>query len=280
MEYQNRAQRIKCQCPIRLIQEDGTRYQGMTRDLSLTGFSAFIKNTNLPSSAQPDFATLEKTFFDKVFMAQLELEARVGPYSVEIIRVENSWLKEFDAFVAISFISGQDAELQALQNYISERMAKSAAAEMEKIEERVLLKLDPAKSDFFQFSFPSRFMYIRHARDLCEHLASTIGFSELDRYHIKVAADEICTNAFKHGSPEYGHSRILLKLTLDRRGIFVQVRDQGGNPFNDAAYRKFDKAHPETSRTGLRLVNKFVDGWGVETVSGQYTEVTFYKLRS
>ena len=41
----------------------------------------------------------------------------------------------------------------------------------------------------------------------------------------------------------------------------------------------FDRSFPASSRTGLHLVEKFVDGWVVNTKKGEYTEVSFFKNR-
>ena len=69
-------------------------------------------------------------------------------------------------------------------------------------------------------------------------------------------------------------------LTFDDAGIFICVRDHAGRPFDYKKYREFDEKHPDSSRTGLHLVDRLMDGWAVNTKPGKFTEVSFYKNRT
>lgn len=287
MAFDERARRLKIKVPVQIADDKGKTFTGMTNDISVSGFSAFLRCkedfviNELVNNAFVllNFPKLEQLFFDKVFQAVFNLGARLAPQRTEVVRVENSWLRGFEVFVAARFMALDDASRAGLDEYV---LAHSEDVEREtqvEADEDLIRNLDVSRGDTVVLQFPGRYLYIPLVRDICEKLAREIGFSDIDCFKIKVAADEVFSNAFKHGSPKYGDNLITVKITLDRKGIFVRVRDEGGIPFNYKRYREFDRNFPDSSRTGLHLVEKFMDGWVVNTKKGEYTEVSFFKNR-
>ncbi len=288
MAFDQRAKRVKLRVRVQLNDErDEKEYYGLSNDLSETGFSAFLrvkedfvidevaKNTFV----HIHFGRLESLFFDRHFRSVFNLDLPLKPLQAEVVRVENSWLKGFEVFVACRFVGLTDEDRRVLSEYIA---AHQEDVDKEKIlvkEELAIQALDLADGETLSFEFPGRYLYVSILRDLIERLSQEIGFSDLDAFKIKVAADEILTNAFKHGCPAYADNKIRVRVTLDRKGIFVRVRDEGGIPFDYKKYREFDTKFPDSSRTGLHLVDKFMDGWVVDAREGEYTEVSFYKHR-
>lgn len=287
MPFDERATRLKIKVPVQLTDEQGRVYTGMTNDISVTGFSAFLRCkeefviNELVNNAFVllNFPKLEQLFFDRPFSTVFNLEAQIAPQPTEVVRVENSWLRGFEVFVASKFTALDDDSRAGLEAYIANHTEEPGREEDLETDEDLLGTLDMSRGDTVVMQFPGRYLYIPIVRDTCERLAREIGFTEIDCFKIKVATDEVFSNAFKHGSPKYGDNLITVKVTLDRKGVFIRVRDEGGIPFNYKRYREMDRTFPESNRSGLHLVDKFMDGWVVNTKKGEYTEVSFFKNR-
>lgn len=287
MAFDDRARRLKVKVPVQLTDDSGKVYTGMTNDVSVSGFSAFLRCkeefviNELVNNAFVllNFPKLEQLFFDKEFQTVFNLDAGISPQPTEVVRVENSWLRGFEVFIAARFPRMDEQTREKLTTYIDEHTEDLDQELLVDAEEEVIRNLDVSRGDTIIMQFPGRYLYIPIVRDICDQLAREIGFSDIDCFKIKVAADEVFSNAFKHGSPKHGENLITVKVTLDRKGIFIRVRDEGGIPFNYKRYRDFDRKFPDSSRTGLHLVDKFMDGWVVNTKKGEYTEVSFFKNR-
>ncbi len=287
MSFDDRARRLKVKVPVQLTDDTSKVYTGMTNDVSVSGFSAFLRCkeefviNELVNNAFVllNFPKLEQLFFDKEFQTVFNLDAGIQPQVTEVVRVENSWLRGFEVFIAARFPRMNEETRAKLASYIEEHTEDLDKEILVDAEEEIIRSLDVSRGDTIIMQFPGRYLYIPIVRDICDQLAREIGFSDIDCFKIKVAADEVFSNAFKHGSPKHGDNLITVKVTLDRKGIFIRVRDEGGIPFNYKRYRDFDRKFPDSSRTGLHLVDKFMDGWVVNTKKGEYTEVSFFKNR-
>jgi len=115
---------------------------------------------------------------------------------------------------------------------------------------------------------------------MCEKLVAGTGFTQDEIFAVKLAFDEVLTNAFMHGSTHPGDDRIEIKLSIVEGGIYARVRDSGGKRFDYRKYKDFRTKFPQEIGTGLTLVDEFTDGWTVKTVEGEYTEVMFYKKKA
>lgn len=287
MVFDKRAKRVKVRVKVQLSQDESKDYHGITHDLSTSGFSAFLRckedfvvNEVLSNAfVQLNFSRMESLFFDREFRAVFNLEAPVEPLTAEVVRVENSWLKGFEVFVACRFKGAPEPTTRVLAGFVERFDTDVERSQAIAREEEEVMNLDLPDGETLTFYFPGRYLYIDIFRDLVERLARQIGFLDLDAFKIKVCADEVFTNAFKHGCPQQHENTIIVKVTLDRKGIFVRVRDEGGVPFDYRKYRDFDVKFPNSSRTGLHLVDKFMDGWIANTKPGESTEVSFYKHR-
>ena len=130
-------------------------------------------------------------------------------------------------------------------------------------------------------TFPARRGHSAIFRSLCEGLAQQAGFSPHDAFLIKLAADEVFTNAVVHGSERYGVSRVHADIVLDNDGMTVLVRDEGGLPFN---YHRYQAGRveiaPKSAQSGLDIIDRVMDSWAVRTEQGKFTEVIFRKKRA
>lgn len=279
----SRQGRVHAELAVQLLDGAESQFQGLTRDLSLTGFSAFLKRIHSVGLAEPiNYSLLtpgeiRRSLAGKELSAVLEMGLSIGPAAVEVVRVENSWLKDFDMFVAFNFKTLNDGEKTAIARYVEEHEEDREPVPVHPEEKIHREKL--GETDVIRISIPARYFYLSHMRNLCERLALEMGFSKTEAMRIKVSFDEVLTNAFKHGCKNYGHDKISIQISFDDAGIFVHIRDPGGRPFDYKKYREFDKKFPDSSRTGLHLVDKFSDGWAVNTKLGKYTEVSFFKNR-
>ncbi len=131
-----------------------------------------------------------------------------------------------------------------------------------------------------RISLLARFRYIMCMRDMCEKLAAGTGFTKDEIFAVKLAFDEVLTNAFMHGCVHPGDDRIEIRLSIVEGGIYARVRDPGGKKFDYRKYKDFRTKRPQEIGTGLTLVDEFTDGWTVKTEEGEYTEVMFYKKKA
>ncbi len=281
---EGREDRTHAELAVQLLEGADRRYEGVTRDLSTSGFSAFLKRISkgtLRESVDYSLLTaheIEGDLAARKLSVVLEMGLSIGPVAVSLIRAEHSWRKNFDMFAAFSFDSIDESESAAITKYANEHIDLQEHVSVEP--EEKLGRGKTGEPDVVRIVFPARHFYLAHMRDLCEKLALEGGFNRDEALRIKVVFDEVLTNAFKHGCIHYGRDKIDVQISLDTAGIFVCVRDPGGTVFNYKQYREFDKKFPDSSRTGLHLVDKFTDGWSVNTKPGKYTEVTFFKNRS
>ncbi len=281
---EGRQSRTHAELVVQLLEGADRRYEGVTRDLSMSGFSAFLKRTSegiLRESVDYSLLTVHEIEGDltgRKLSAVLEMGLSIGPVAVSLIRAEHSWRKDFDMFAAFSFESLNESDGAAITKYTNEHSDLRKHVSVEPEEKLGWEKTGEA--DVVRIAFPARHFYLTHMRDLCEKLALQGGFNQNEALKIKVAFDEVLTNAFKHGCIHYGRDKIDVQISLDTAGVFVCVRDPGGTVFDYKRYREFDKKFPDSSRTGLHLVDKFTDGWSVNTKPGKYTEVAFFKNRS
>ncbi len=286
MSSNERAKRLKIRVPIQLTGPNGKIYSGISNDLSPSGFSAFLRCREdfvveeLTDNAfvLHGFPRLEQLFVGKSFRTVFNLDMQLPPWTSSINRVENSWLRGFEVFVAARFDELDSDRKSRLESYIDSRLEHLPAESLIDDPER-LRDLDAVAGDLIELRFPGRYVYIPIVRDACEQLARQSGFSETDCFKIKVTADEVFSNAFRHGSPEYGENTIEVTIKIDPAGMLVRVRDQGGVPFNFKRFRDAESTNPAADRSGLHLVDRFVDNWVVNIKQGEYTEVTFYKRK-
>ncbi len=279
-----RKDRIRAEVAVQMLEGAKKRFDGVTRDVSVSGFSAFLRTVAEDSIRESiDYSVLAPEEM-KQALAKMDLSVvldmgfPIGPAALVVMRVENSWRKDFDMFAAFEFKSLNESEKVAISDYVAAQAEAQppvpAQAEEGPAREGV------GEPEVVNVNFPARYFYLAHVRELCERLSREAGFAEEDAMKIKVAFDEVLTNAFKHGCINYGVDKIDVNLTFDDAGVFVCVRDPAGRPFDYRKYREFDEKHPDSSRTGLHLVDRLMDGWAVNTKPGKFTEVSFFKNRA
>lgn len=288
MDVHQRPKRLRTAARITLLHHGNPALTGTMRDAGVAGFHAFVN----PLPGVPDTRLTEDAIGRTTHVAleeilrELDLEARIHDesslenLSVRILRVEPSWEAGYSLFLAARFGFMKLDTRERLRAWLhAQDPGNTTAAIVTRPEEEMLWPQMHEKGDDFVVTVPARYYLIPHLRELCGRLARDAGLDDLGAYQVMVAADEVVTNAFKHGSPLYGASKIQLRVHLDRRGIWIHVRDEGGIPFDVEMYRTKDVRRPEAGQRGIHLVSRFADSWDVTTQPGKSTEFSFFKAR-
>ncbi len=287
MDLFQRPKRLRTPARLTLLLRGSPALTGTMRDAGVSGFHAFVNP--MPDTPDPRLAqdAIGRTTFIALeeILRELELEARVHDepslenLTVRILRVEPSWEAGFALFVAGRFGFMKRETRERLRSWLGSQDGSAPAQGVMRPEEEMLWPQVHEKGDDIVFTVPARYYLIPHLRELCGRLARDAGLEDLAAYQVMVAADEVITNAFKHGSPLYGESKIHVRIHIDRRGFWLYVRDEGGIPFDVEMYRNKDVRRPEAGHRGIHLVSRFTDSWDVTTQPGKSTEVSFFKSR-
>lgn len=287
MDVFQRPKRLRNPARITLLLQGSPALTGTMRDAGVAGFHAFVN----PIPGAPDdrlsqeaigrttFIALEEILRDLELEARIHDEASLENLSVRVLRVEPSWEAGFALFIAARFCFMKLETRERLRAWLGTQEGGQPTQTVVRPEEEMLWPQTHEKGDDILLTVPARYYLIPHLRDLCGRLARDAGLDDLGAYQVMVAADEVITNAFKHGSPLYGSSKIQIRVHIDRRGFWLYVRDEGGIPFDVESYRNKDVRRPEPGQRGIHLVSRFTDSWDVTTQPGKSTEFSFFKAR-
>jgi anti-sigma regulatory factor (Ser/Thr protein kinase) len=77
------------------------------------------------------------------------------------------------------------------------------------------------------FTLPNQPSSLSEARRLVDACAQEVGFSEMERAEICLAAHEAVTNAFRYGSPAGSEDFIELHVCTNGESLVVAVQDHG-----------------------------------------------------
>ncbi len=287
MDVHQRPKRLRNPARITLLLQGKPALTGIMRDAGVAGFHAFVNPLPDPQDPRLSAESISRTTFIALeeIMRDFELEARIHDeaslenLAVRVLRVEPSWEAGFALFVAARFGFMKRETRDRLRQWLSSQDGGGAVQKSTKPEEEMLWPQLHEKGDDIVVTVPARYYLIPHLREMCGRLAHDAGLDDLASYQVMVAADEVITNAFKHGSPMYGTSKIQIRVHIDRRGFWLYVRDEGGIPFDVEGYRNKDVRRPEAGHRGIHLVSRFTDSWDVTTQPGKSTEFSFFKAR-
>ena len=217
----------------------------------------------------------------KELTASIEIRGRkLKPCRACVRACHESWVRGYRVLVVADLLGLEAEDERALKAVIMEERKRTAGGMGPQSVKPWVTPAVVKGGEAVQVTFPARRGHSSIFRGICEGLAQQAGFSARDVFHIKLAADEVFTNAVVHGSERYGVSRVHADIVLDEDGMTVQVRDEGGLPFNPDAHRVgHERAGREALRSGLDVVDRVMDSWAVHTEQGRFTEVMFCKRR-
>ncbi len=335
---------IQAKLTVRLYEGSRNCFAGITRDVSPSGFSAFLKHVYSNSHDKKfDYSSLttdeiRRKLSGKGLYAVIDVKRRIVMNELRVTSVERSLHASFDLLAVFSSDDLSESDWSVVANCAAKSPDVETKAEVtrakspdvetkaevirakspdvetkaevtrekspdvetkaEVIREKspdVETKAEvtqswqaqaepnrelPSEIEDVHIVFRARYFYIAYMRDLCDKLAIEMGFGQDEVFKLKLAMDEVLTNAIEHGCSNYGENRIDVKISFAEDGITVRVRDSGGKGFDDKMYRGNSEGEPGSIRSGLCLVDRFTDIWEVHTSPNEYTEVVFFKRKT
>ncbi len=262
----------------------GVGFEATLRELGVTHIAAFVRPQVVGKESCPTekgvnvaaaFAPGEE------FAASIQVRGRSLPrVRARVRQCEQSWIRGYKCLVVADILAATRNEEEAIESVVMEERER-ASVSVKPQTVRPASPLSPLeRAEAVRVTFPARRGHSAVFRALCECLAQEAGFSQHDAFLIKLAADEVFTNAVIHGSERYGVSRVHADIVVDKEGITVVVRDEGGRPFNYHRHQAGrDESQAGSARSGLDVIDKVMDNWTVRTEMGRYTEVIFRKKR-
>lgn len=275
---------------VQVFLDSETTVHGMTRDLStdsvsiflsLKGAKEFLKDVLL-EDGQIKLSSLKKKLVGQTLLISINDGKLKEPIDLRVLRVEISWQKGYDIFIA-----GKIENLNEFQKKELEDACPQVVVRQETDNHYISSTLpifkkkieNDANMQYIHMEYTSSYANVRSTRDYIANLADRHEFPEEEVYQIKLMADELLMNAFLYGSTEKGRNHSSLKVHIGQAGILFEVTDHAGHHFNDRPYhlRRDVRSGPVG---GLALVEAYSDDWQVDIHRGKFTRVTFFKTRS
>ena len=258
----------------------GMEYAGILRELSPSHMGVFVRPPLVGGSSTSE--ALARIFTrGKELTASIEIRGRrLKPCRACVRACYESWVRGYKVLVVADFVGLGAEDEETLRALIIEERRRTAGSVRPPTMKPRVPPAAVSGGEAVQVTFPAKRAHSAIFRCICEGLAAQAGFSPRDVFHIKLAADEVFTNAVIHGSERYGVSRVHADIILDEDGMTVQVRDEGGLPFDPDAHRTGPEGGGRRLvRSGLDIVDRVMDSWTVHTEQGRFTEVMFCKKR-
>lgn len=275
---------------VQVYLDSETIAHGMTRDLSTESVSVFLslKGVRGYFKAECELDHLDKSLsflkaklIDETVMLVVNDDHLNEPLSFKVLRLEISWQKGYDIFLAGKFVNLNDFQLKELEQACPQVIERQVA------EERYLSttlpvfkkRIEAEGADLILMDYTSTYDNVRSARDYITNLSDRHDFNDEEVYQIKLMVDELLMNAFLYGSTEPDRNRTKVRIWMGASGLLVEVVDHAGHPFNDYPYhmRRDVRAGPVG---GLALIEAYSDDWQVDIHKGTLTRVTFFKTRN
>lgn len=114
---------------------------------------------------------------------------------------------------------------------------------------------------------PSAKRYLGDVRTFVEAYAHQAGFAEHEVEHIKLAADEACTNIIEHAYQNQDQNAIELVISIQEQTFSILLRHRG-KPFDAMLYHR-----PQDLRASLNA--RKGGGWGVFLMNRLMDEVAY-----
>ena len=274
---------------VQVFLDNETSVYGLTRDLStesvsiflsLKGAQSFLKDLN--AEGELKISALKKKLINQVLLISIGDDILHQPLDLTVLRVEISWQKGYDIFIAGRFLKLDDFKKKILENVCptvnvrqeTEHHYTSSSLPIfrQKLESE-------AGVEHIHLEYTSNYANVRSTRDYLANISERHEFNEEEVYQIKLMVDEILMNAFLYGSTEKGRNHTNVKVLVGQAGLLIEVTDHAGHHFNDNPYhvRRDVSAGPVG---GLALVEAYSDDWQVDISREKFTRITFFKTRS
>jgi anti-sigma regulatory factor (Ser/Thr protein kinase) len=275
---------------VQLFLDSETTIHGLTRDLSTDSVSIFVSlkgakeffSDVLSDDGQLKLSALKKKFIGGTLLVSINDTSLREPINLKVLRVEISWQKGYDIFLAGKFQNLDDFQTKELEKACPSVLVRQetdqhySSSTLPTFKSK--LESDPSLQ-FIHLEYTSSYANVRSTRDYIANLADRHEFNEEEVYQIKLMVDELLMNAFLYGSTEKDRNHSNIKLHIGQPGMIIEVTDHGGNHFNDRPYhlRRDVRSGPVG---GLALIEAYSDDWQVDIHREKFTRVTFFKTRS
>ncbi len=274
---------------IKLFLDSEEILTGITRDISPQSLSMFIslkgavpylEQKGLIKDKKVSLNKIKKFLQNETVLISFEDDNIQEPVDIRILRVESSWKKSYEIFLAGQF--------ENIDEFIAKGIEKFCPEEKEKVNKKkyVSTKIPQFKEvveedhpNKLNFEFNNSYAHVILMRDFIASLTEKYNFSDEDVYLIKLISDEVLMNAFLYGSTVKGRDKTLLNITINSHGIIVEITDFAGIDFDDTPYH-VRKELSLKQLGGLALIEAYSDDWQVDIDKNVQTTLTFCKTNS
>mgnify|MGYP006424491943 CR=1 FL=1 len=274
---------------VQVFLDSDTTAHGLTRDvtpesvsifLSLKGAQGFLKGI-IGNDGQAKLSEIRQKLVNELILISIG-DANVSePLDLLVLRVDPSWQKGYDLFIAGRFQNLNDFQIKELEKACPSVLVRQSSDAPYRSSSLPIFRkqLETGENEKVQLQYTNSYPSVRSARDYVATLAGYHGFPEEEVYQIKLISDELLMNAFLYGSRDDEKNITKLNLTFGPSGMIFEVVDHAGAHFNDRPYhlRRDVRSGPVG---GLALVEAYSDDWQVEINKGNYTKVTYFKSKT
>lgn len=273
---------------VQVFLDNETSLHGLTRDLSTDSVSIFVTLrgardyfSDAINDGHIKLSAIKEKLIDQVLLLSIGDANLSEPLDLTILRVEISWQKGYDLFIAGKFANLNDFQTKELEKACPNVLVRKEVDHHYRSSTLPIFrnKMESLNAETVSLEYTSNYANVRSSRDFVANLAQTHEFSEEEVYQIKLMADELLMNAFLYGSKEEGRNTTKVKVRIGPPGILFEVTDHAGTHFNDRPYhlRRDVRAGPVG---GLALIEAYSDDWQVDIHRNTFTRVTFFKTRN
>jgi anti-sigma regulatory factor (Ser/Thr protein kinase) len=271
---------------IKLFLDSEEILTGITKDISphslsmfisLKGAIPYLENKGLLKDKKISLNKIKKFLQNETVLISFEDDKIKEPIDIRILRIESSWKKGYEIFIAGQFENIDEFIAKGIENYCPEEKGKVD-------KKKYISTKIPHLKEFIEedhpnklnFDFNNSYSHVILMRDFIASLAEKYNFSAEDVYFIKLIADEVLMNAFLYGSTIVGRDKTLLNIIINSQGIIVEVTDFAGVYFDDTPYH-VRKELSLKQLGGLALIEAYSDDWQVDIENNVQTTLTFCK---
>lgn len=263
--------------------------------VSLKGAGKFFSTPSENGKAKIKFSEIRNKLSGQNLMISIDDKMFTEPVNFVVKRVEPSWRKGFELYVAglfgdIDDFMSRELNMLCKRLYMEKSGQVDNADDAEAVEQGNKSKkryvsddlkafeaeMDEEGPDVFTYSYTNGFAQVKVHRDLIANLMKVYEFSDPECYQVKLAVDELLMNAYLYGSIEPGRDRTEVHVKMLQGKMLLSVKDMAGVDFDDSPYHTRKKFDP-SRMGGLSLVQLYTADWHVFTKSGEFTKITFYK---
>ncbi|MDQ7821807.1 MAG: ATP-binding protein [Candidatus Eremiobacteraeota bacterium] len=101
---------------------------------------------------------------------------------------------------------------------------------------------------------------IRVVREHVHRLATELGYSSREIFHIELVVDEACVNAIEHGSSATCSMDFIIGFHRTEKNLIILVKDFGGRTFNPNYFERICKQKTwRKGGKGIHIIKELMD---------------------